>query len=78
MHIHPINDFSLGSLIMEVIFDSIGHVVGHQAMFKHNMASGGVDIDSITSVVGYVGITDCNHTIRLSYVDTCNETYKEI
>ena len=69
MDIHAFDNFGFWSLIMEMVFDSICHVIGYWAVFKNYITSCGVNVNSITSVVCNVGMTDGDNTIWLGYVD---------
>ena len=70
MNVYAIYHFGFRPLVMKMVFYSIGHIFGNCTMFQDHIAPCSVYIDSIPSVIGYIGMADGNNAIGLCYIDT--------
>ena len=70
MNVYAIYHFGFRPLVMKMVFYSIGHIFGNCTMFQDHIAPCSVYIDSIPSVIGYIGMADGNNAIRLCDIDT--------
>ena len=73
MNVHAINQLRLWPLVVEVILDPVGHVVGDEAVLQIDVAGGSVHKDAVATIVRNVGPADGHDGAGHGDVDSCRD-----
>ena len=70
MDVHLVHDLGLGSVVPDQHLHSVRHVVGDTGVLQHHVSSGGVHIETISSVTSDVSMRYCHQVWRVGDVET--------